>query len=150
MSQPLPPRSVHAPFVDSPVPPRLQLSALWASVLFLYLYGDYFELYTPGKLSAMLAGRMALGVASPGALLGMAALMAVPSLLVAATLLLPVRLVRWINLGLGLLYTGIMLLAIQDSWPFYQLLGVVEMGLTSLIAWTAWRWPRQRALAATS
>ena len=71
--------------------------------------------------------------------------MAVPSLLVALTLLLPVQLVRWLNLVLGLLYTGIMLLAIQGSWPFYQLLGVLEMGLTALIVWTAWRWPSQPA-----
>lgn len=150
MLPPLPDAPRARSLADSPVPTRLKLSALWASVLFLYLYGDYFELYTPGKLPAMLAGRMALGTASQGALLGMAALMAVPSLLLALTLLLPVWLARWSNLVLGLLYTGIMFLAIQDSWPFYQLLGVLEMGLTILIAWTAWRWPRQLTLATTS
>ena len=59
------PAAPHArPLIDSPVPTRFKLSALWASVLFLYLCGDYFELYTPGKLPAMLAGRMALGTAS--------------------------------------------------------------------------------------
>jgi hypothetical protein len=29
---------------------KLKLSALWASVMFCYIYGDYFELYKPGKL----------------------------------------------------------------------------------------------------
>ncbi len=134
------------PLTDAPVPVRLQLSALWASVLFLYSYGDYFELYAPGKLRAMLAGRTALGPVSPNALLGMAALMAVPSLMVALALLLPARLNRWVNIVLGILYTGIMLLAIQGSWPFYQFYGVLEMGLTLLISWYAWSWPRQPAL----
>lgn len=142
MRNPLPDGRTTPTLPDSPVPVRLKLSVLWVSVLFLYLYGDYFELYAPGKLPAMLAGRMALGAASPSVLLGMAALMAIPSLLVALTLLLPARLVRWLNLILGVLYTGIMLLAIQGSWPFYQLLGGLEMSLTAFIAWTAWRWPR--------
>ena len=128
---------------DAPVPVRLKISALWASVLFLYSYGDYFELYVPGKLRAMLAGRMALGAVSQAELLGMAVLMAIPSLMVGLTLLLPARLNRWVNLVLGLLYTGIMLLAIQGSWSFYQFYGALEMTLTLLISWYAWSWPMQ-------
>ncbi|MDQ2769943.1 MAG: DUF6326 family protein [Bacteroidota bacterium] len=128
---------------DAPVPVRLKITALWASVLFLYIYGDYFELYAPGKLRAMLAGRMALGAVSQAGLLGMAALMAIPSVMVALTLLLPARLNRWVNFVLGLVYTGIMLLAIQGSWPFYQFYGALEMTLTLLISWYAWSWPRQ-------
>lgn len=128
---------------DAPVPVRLKIAALWVSVLFLYIYGDYFELYAPGKLRAMLAGRMALGAVSQAELLGMAALMAIPSLMVGLTLLLPARVSRWANFVLGLLYTGIMLLAIQGSWPFYQFYGVLEMVLTLLISWYAWSWPRQ-------
>ena len=131
------------PLTDAPVPVRLKLGALWASVLFLYSYGDYFELYAPGKLRAMLAGRTALGPVSQNALLGMAALMALPSLMVALALLLPARLNRWVNIVLGILYTGIMLLAIQDSWPFYKFFGVLEMALTLLISWVAWAWPTQ-------
>jgi len=28
---------------------KIKLSALWASVTFFYIYGDYFELYVPNK-----------------------------------------------------------------------------------------------------
>ncbi len=135
--------SIARQLTDVRIPVRLKLAALWASVLFLYSYGDYFELYAPGKLQAMLAGRMALGAVSQAGLLGMAALMALPSLLLALTLLLPARLTRWLNFGLGVLYTGIMLLAIQGSWPFYQFYGGLEMVLTGLISWLAWSWPTQ-------
>ena len=42
---------------DVRVPTRYKLSAIWASVMFCYIYGDYFELYVPGKLQGMLAGK---------------------------------------------------------------------------------------------
>jgi hypothetical protein len=34
-------------FEDIRVHVRLKLFALWSSVMFFYIYGDYFELYTP-------------------------------------------------------------------------------------------------------
>ena len=43
---------------DVKVPVRVKLSALWASVMFCYVYGDYFGLYKPGSLQHMLDGRM--------------------------------------------------------------------------------------------
>lgn len=33
------------------------LSALWAALMFCYIYGDCLGLYVPGKLRGMLAGR---------------------------------------------------------------------------------------------
>ena len=41
---------------DIKVPVRYKLSAMWASVMFCYIYVDYFELYVPGKLQGMLDG----------------------------------------------------------------------------------------------
>lgn len=35
---------------------KLKLAALWASVMFCYLYGDYFELYVPEKVDSLLTG----------------------------------------------------------------------------------------------
>ncbi len=29
---------------------KIKLAALWASVMFCYIYADYFGLYEPGKL----------------------------------------------------------------------------------------------------
>ena len=37
---------------------RVKLAALWASVMFCYIYADYFGLYVPGKLQGMLEGKM--------------------------------------------------------------------------------------------
>ncbi len=135
---------------DTRVPVRLKLSALWCSVMFCYIYGDYFELYQPGKLNAMLAGSMALGPVSQGVLLAMATVLVIPSLMIFLSLALPPRLCRWMNILLGIVYTVIMILAIQGSWYFYIFYGLIEIGLTLAIVWQAWTWPRQAAHLDTS
>ena len=68
---------------EPPLPLRLKLSALWASLTFCYLYGDYFGLYKPGKLQHMLDGAGPMGPASQGSLLFVALLLVVPGLMVA-------------------------------------------------------------------
>ncbi len=35
---------------------KIKLAAFWASVTFCYLYGDYFELYTPDKVNSLISG----------------------------------------------------------------------------------------------
>lgn len=128
---------------DIKVPVRYKLSALWCSLMFCYIYGDYFELYQPGKLQEMLSGRTALGAATQNALLGMAAVMAVPSLMVLLSLILPAMASRWLNVILGTVYSLIMVAAILGSWHFYIFLGVIEIALTVSIIWYAWNWPKQ-------
>jgi len=131
------------PLEDIKVPTRLKLSALWASLMFCYIYGDYFGLYQPGNLRDMLNGQMGpLGPTTQGVLLGTAALMALPSLMVFLSLALPVALSRWFNIVLGVAYTVIILVSMPGAWVFYQFLGVIEAVLSLLIAWQAWRWPR--------
>lgn len=34
---------------DSKINTKIKFAALWTSVTFLYIYGDYFELYVPEK-----------------------------------------------------------------------------------------------------
>jgi hypothetical protein len=59
-------------FEDIRVHVRLKLFALWCSVMFFYIYGDYFELYETGRLQEMISGRMPFAAISQGVLLGMA------------------------------------------------------------------------------
>ncbi|MGQ0533244.1 MAG: DUF6326 family protein [Caulobacteraceae bacterium] len=132
---------------DFKAPVKLKLSAFWASVMFLYVYGDYFNMYTPGKINAMAAGELGVGPATPGVLLAVAALMAVPSVMILLSLLLPPFINRWLNVVLGLAYSAIMLITMPGAPMFYIFLGVLEIALTLLIAWFALNWPR-RPLAA--
>ena len=131
-----------SPLVDPPLPLRLKLSALWASLTFCYLYGDYFGLYKPGKLQHMLEGAGPLGQASQGSLLFVSLLLAIPGLMVLLTLALPVRLTRWLNLGLAVFYAIFVALTMPGAWWFYLAYSSIEIALCGAIAWLAWRWPR--------
>jgi hypothetical protein len=130
---------------DIKVHVRMKLSALWVSVMFCYVYGDFFGLYRPGKLQGLLEGRMPLGPITQGVLVGTAIVMAIPSLMVFLSLVLKPALSRRVNIIVGVIYTAIMLMTIPGAWAFYMLLGVVEVVLTMLIVWYAWSWPRQDA-----
>ncbi|MGN6704488.1 MAG: DUF6326 family protein [Rhodanobacter sp.] len=121
---------------------RFKLSALWAALMFCYIYGDYFGLYVPGKLKGMLAGDGPVGPVSEASLVATALLLAVPGLMVLLSLVLWPRLCRWTNIVLGLFYSAIMLLTMPGAWWFYITLGVIEVLLSLLIVACAWRWPR--------
>ncbi len=129
---------------DVPVPTRYKLSAMWASVMFCYIYVDYFELFVPGKLQEMLNGRMGpLGPVTQGVLLGTGIMMALPSLMIFLSLTLRATATRWLNIVMGAIYTAIMLAVVSGSgWVFYVSIGLVEAALTALILWTAWKWPK--------
>lgn len=89
-------------------PTKVVLAALWTSLMFLYVYGDYFNMYTPGKIEEMSAGRIGpLGAASESVLFGVATMMAIPGLMIALSLLLPPVIGKWLNVLFGLAYTGI-------------------------------------------
>jgi len=127
---------------DIKVHVKIKISALWASVMFCYIYGDYFGLYEPGTLQEMLSGKTGF-LGTQGGLLGTSAIMAVPGLMVFLSLVLKPRLNRWLNVGLGAIYTLIMLITMPGAYVFYIFLGVIEIVLTALIVWYAWKWPKQ-------
>src|ERR1700736_7051821 len=130
-------------FEDIKVHVRFKLFALWSSIMFFYIYGDYFELYQPGKLQEIIAGRMPFGAISQGALLGMSAVMLIPSLMPFLSLVLPAGVNRWMNIAFGAVYSVIMMLVIRGGWHYYVLYGLIEISLTVLIVLYAWAWPKQ-------
>ena len=93
------------------------MSALWASLTFCYLYGDYFGLYKPGKLQHMLEGAGPMGPASQGSLLFVALLLVVLWGCVSARC--------GIRVGMGnrhlvanLVVSGALLAVYQGAWAF--------------------------------
>jgi hypothetical protein len=122
---------------------KLKLSALWASVMFLYIYGDYFGLYAPGTVKSMLAGKMPpFGDATQGVLIGTSTMMAIPSFMIFLSVALKANVNRWVNIIFGVVYTLIIIMTASGSWPFFIFLAVLEVALTGLVVWYAWTWPR--------
>lgn len=129
---------------DFKVHVKLKLSALWASVMFCYVYGDYFLLYQPGKLRDIVEGNMApLGPVTQGVLLFTSVSMAIPAAMIFLSLALKANLSRWLNIIVGLLYTVFVLITMPGAWRFYLFLGSVDVVLTGLIVYYAWTWPKQ-------
>jgi len=128
---------------DPPLPLRVKLFALWASLTFCYLYGDYFGLYKPGKLQHMLDGAGPMGPTSQSSLLFVALLLVVPGLMAFLSLALPARIARWLNIGLALFYAAFVAITMPGAWWFYLAYSSIEIALCAVIAWLAWRWPRQ-------
>jgi hypothetical protein len=125
---------------------KLKISALWVSVMFCYIYGDYFLLYQPGKLQGMLEGKMVpLGQTTQGVLLFTSVAMTIPAVMVFLSLALKPNLNRWVNIISGAIYTVFVLITMPGSWWFYIFLGTVDVILTLLIVWHAWNWPKQKA-----
>ena len=121
---------------------RIQLAALWVSACLCYLYGDYFELYTPDKVESLISGENVLN--TPLALFIASVIMLIPPLMVVGSLMLTFKLAKVLNLIFGVLFTLMMLfIAINSLTPwysFYVLLALVESFLTGLIIWKASHW----------
>lgn len=124
---------------------KLKLSALWISVMFCYIYGDFFSLFVPGRIQGLMNGQSGAGPTTPLILLFYSIFLSLPPLMIFLSLILNARLNRLINIITGLLFTVIMLLVVGfsiDKWMiFYTYLGVIEITITCLIVRYAWLWP---------
>ncbi len=132
---------------DFKVPQKLKLSALWTSVMFLYVYGDYFNMYMPGKIDAMSKGDLGIGAATGTLMLGVSLMMAIPSLMIFLSLALPPWPNRLVNILFGLAYSVILALTMPGAEPFYIFYAVLEIVLTLLVVWFALVWPKQSSTA---
>jgi hypothetical protein len=131
-------------FVDTKIDVKLKLAALWASMMFCYVYGDILSLYKPGVIEDIMAGDMPLG--SQESLLAAAMLMAIPILMIFLSVVLPAKANRPANILVGIAYTGVNLAAFMEPDAYYVFFGTVEVMITLLIIWHAWKWPEQKSV----
>jgi len=127
---------------------KIKLAALWASATFCYLYGDYFELYTPDKVNSLITGDNNLD--SPAILLIASIILAIPSVMVAASIFLKPKINRILNILFGTLFTLMMvfigIISTNEWYLFYVFLAFLESIITALIVWYAWKWPKERQI----
>ena len=131
--------------IDFDINIKIKLAALWTATTFCYLYGDYFELYTPGKVESLISGENVLN--SPLMLFIASIILAIPPLMIFLSLVLKPTINRILNIVFGLLFTIMMVLTAIDSftpwYTFYVFLAIVEAILSIIIVWKAFKWPRQ-------
>ncbi|MBK8504656.1 MAG: hypothetical protein IPL46_22075 [Saprospiraceae bacterium] len=126
---------------------KIKLASLWTSVTFCYLYGDYFELYTPEKVDSLITGENVLN--SPVFLFVASFIMAIPPLMIVFSIMLKPTINKWLNIVFGTIFTLMMVLIAVGSltpwYGFYVFLAILESILTATIVWNASKWPKENS-----
>lgn len=134
-------------FEDVKINLKIRLSALWASVMFCYIYADILGLYDKWLLGTILEGNMgSLGPITQELKLAVAILMSIPALMVFLSLVLKPQINRWANIISGSLKTLVILLTLvmtfaTEPWAYYVYFATIEIWITGYIVWIAWKWP---------
>ncbi len=143
----------HSALEDRRMPVQAKLAAAWTSVMFLYIYVDYFHLYKPGSIDDILTGVVFVVDISPTILTVMLASVAIPALMVMLSMTLPARVNRATNLVVASVNIPFAAFnAVGESWDwafFYGLSIGLEVLLLAFILRSAWTWPRRTASPAT-
>ena len=135
--------------VDYKVNVRIKLTSLWASLMFLYIYADYFQLKTPGNIQRTMDLQTPVGEVTPGLLVIFSIILIVPSLMIMLSIFLKPMISKWVNISVATVWSLMSLLIIAGGigdlggWhTFYTLYNIIEVGLFSTIVWQAWNWPK--------
>lgn len=128
---------------DIKVSLKLKLATLWASLMFLYIYVDYFHLFMPGKIADIQTGRVFEFDITQGFLLAALTSMTIPSLMIFLSVALPAKVNRWASIIIATVYIPFTLFNLAgEAWMHMVFGAVVEVVLLCLIIRYAWKWPR--------
>ena len=127
------------------MPVQAKLAAAWTSLMFLYIYVDYFHLYKPGAIDQIRGGVVwEFDISQVFVIIGLS-LVAVPILMVFLSMTLPARANRLMNLIVAPIYIPVSIFnALGESWTYFYGLSIgLEVILLALIVRYAWTWPRR-------
>ena len=119
----------------------IKLSALWTSMLFVFAYVDLFSLYRPDFRADIEAGEIGGFTVNQAFLFGTTAYIVIPSLMIAGAVILPPRINRIANIGLGFVYAVTIVAGAIGEWSYYVLGSAVEVALLAAVVYYAWTWP---------
>lgn len=130
------------PFEDYKINVKLKLSALWIAVMFCYVYGDYIQVFVPGIMSeALRVSEDKEGIQFE--FFAVALLMSIPSLMIFLTLVLKPTINRRLNIIIPSLFVVLLVsLNLENVWGFYLYLTGLEVLLSFMTIWHAWKWPQ--------
>ena len=132
---------------DFKINTKIKLAFLWTSLMFLYIYADYFRLMTPGKLEKMMKLQTPMGPTTPSLLVIFSAILILPALMIFFSIFLKPQINKWLNVFIAFLYAGISILiiisSISSEWQtFFVLFNVIELVVLAIIITQALKWPR--------
>lgn len=122
---------------------KLKLAALWAAVMFVYIYVDIYGFYQPGEIESILDGKVGDFDVTQAWAVGALILLAIPGLMVFLSTALTARINRWTNIIVAIIYILVAVFnPIGETWVYIWLGSAIEIALLALIVWYSWNWPR--------
>jgi hypothetical protein len=138
-----PPMTAETKLEPANVNVRIKISALWASMLFVFVYVDLFSLYRPDFRADVEAGTVGGFTVNQSFLLGTTAYVVIPALMVFLSLILRPRVNRIANIALPVMYALTIIGGAIGEWNYYILGSAIEVMLLAGIAYYAWIWPKE-------
>lgn len=133
-------------FEDIKVNVKLKLAALWTSVMFLYIYVDYFHLYMPTQLDDLLKGKVFVFDITQGFLMAALVSMTIPAVMIFLSVALPAKINRIVNIITAAVYIPYTLTNLAGlTWMHMVFGAIVEVALLCLVIRYACKWPRVEA-----
>jgi hypothetical protein len=130
---------------DQQIDIKIKLAVLWASLMFCYIYCDYFELYSAGKIEAMINGKSMLD--SPLKVFLAAVMMSIPALMICFSVFFKPLINRIINIIFSIFFACLLsLIAFSldvETHAFYTYFAAIEIIITLFICYLAFKWPAQ-------
>jgi len=129
---------------DIKAPVRVKLAALWATLMFVYVYVDILSFYKPGVIEDILAGTVWKLEITQAWAFGALGLMTIPILMVFLSLVLPAQANRMTNIIVASLYVVVSVgNAVGEHWAYwFAFAALVEVVVLALVIWYSCTWPR--------
>ena len=137
----------HTALEDRSIPVKAKLAAAWTSFMILYVYVDILAFYKPGVVDDILVGVVwEFDITQTWAITALT-LLAMPILMIVASMTLPARANRITNLIVASVQVAFAAFnaagELGQSWMYFYFLGVaLELIVLALILRYAWTWPR--------
>ncbi len=135
--------------IDFKIDIKLRLAALWTTLMFLYIYADYFELMVPGKIENVMNLRTPVGETTPTLLVVFSIILIIPALMPFLSVFLKATINKWTNIIIGFLWSTMSIILVIVNigdiggwYTFYTLYKVIEVFIFTMIVWSAWKWPK--------
>lgn len=138
---------------DQRIPVQAKLAAAWTSLMFFYIYVDYFHLYQPGAIDQIRGGGIFEFDITPTLMTIFVAVIGIPALMVMLSMTLPARVNRPINFIVATLYIPVTVFnaaGASSDWALYYGFHIaIEVLLLAFILRSAWIWHRTAPSATT-
>ena len=121
---------------------KVLFSTLWIFVTVNYIFCDVFTLFHSESLKQLMTGEMGGMEINQEFLLAFSFLMEMPMMMIVLSRILPYKSNRLANIIVALIMTLVQAatLFIGDAALHYIFFSIIEVGTTSFILYTAWKW----------